>query len=128
MDQENAYHYGILYMIHLIIAADDVIDAGELKALETVIKTEGMDADIYRKFIDETAEMSEKEIFHKGIDIISSCSREQMIRAFAWLMKISESDGHVHVKEIRFLLYSVKKAGIGFNEVVAESKALPSLP
>ena len=128
MDQDHTYHYGILYLIHLIISADGIIDAGELRALETIIETEGMDADIYRKFIEETGDMSEKEIFHRGIDLISTCSREQMVRAFGWLMKISESDGHIHAKEIRFLLYSVKKAGIGFNEVVSEAKKLPAIP
>lgn len=128
MKEGQEYNYGILYLVHLIISADGVIDESELKALEIIIETEKMDTNIYREFIQDTGDMSEKEIFHTGIELISQCTREQMVRAFAWLMKISESDGHVHAKEVRFLLYSVKKAGIGFNEVVSEAKKLPTLP
>ena len=122
------YEFGILYLIHLIISADGVIDEGELKALEIIIEKEGMDSGIYRDFIDQTSAMSERDIYERGIELISGCTTQEQIRAFAWLMKISESDGHIHAKEIRFLLYSIRKAGIDFNQVVDESKSLPELP
>ena len=128
MSNSHEYEFGILYLVHLIISADGVIDEGELKALEIIIETEGMNPGVYREFIDQTASMSEKDIYEKGIEMISSCTPAQQLRAFAWLMKISESDGHIHAKEIRFLLYSVKKAGIDFNQVVDEANSLPELP
>ena len=128
MEDRNNYHFGLLYMIHLIIDADGVIDEGELKALETIINVEGMRDGIYKEFIEEIGLSNERQIYHRGIELMSSCTKEQQKRAFSWLMKISESDGHIHAKEIRFLLYSVKKAGIEFNDVVNGAKALPELP
>jgi len=34
---------------------------------------------------------------------------------------MSEVDGSVHVKEVRLLLYSIKSAGIEFDDVVREA-------
>lgn len=128
MTRDKRFDFGVLYLVHLVISADGVVDQGELRALEAIIEQEGMDSNIYRDFIKETSKMNEREIFNKGIQMISECSPEQQRRAFGWLMKISESDGQVHAKEIRFLLYSVKKAGIDFNDVVTEANNLPDLP
>ena len=128
METDKNYEFGILYLIHLVISADRVIDEGELKALEFIIREEGMDSNIYREFIEETSSMSERDIYHRGLELIAECSIEQQRRAFGWLIKISESDGHIHVKEVRFLLYSVKRAGIDFNDVLDEAKKLPSIP
>lgn len=128
MEKDRNYEFGILYLIHLAISADGVIDDGELKALEFIVEEEGMDSSVYRNFIEETDSMSEKDIYHRGIQLISQCSEEQQKRAFAWLLKISEADGHIHAKEVRFLLYSVKKAGVEFNDVINEAKHLPNIP
>ena len=128
MQEKNKFHYGLLYMIHLIIDADGVIDEHELKALEMIIEVEKMDDGIYKQFINEIGNVSERQIYENGIGLISTCTKEEQLRAFSWLMKISESDGHVHAKEIRFLLYSVKKAGIEFNDVLNGAKSLPKLP
>ena len=43
---------------------------------------------------------------------------QEKLNAFVHLYKLSEVDGSVHVKEVRLLLYSIKMAGIEFNDVV----------
>ncbi|MDH5380261.1 MAG: hypothetical protein OEW75_05375 [Cyclobacteriaceae bacterium] len=127
MSEYSNYHRGLLYMIHLLISADNVIDEGELRALEAIQKLENMPLEIYRTFIKEVDGMEERKIYEKGIDMISLCTEEEQIKAFSWLLKISESDGQVHAKEVRFLFYSAKKAGIGINDVIEAAKKLPSL-
>ena len=128
MQERNKYHYGLLYLIHLIIDADGVIDEGELKGLETIIREENMAEGIYKDFIEEIGLCTEREIYNRGIDMISTCSITEQKRAFSWLMKISGSDGEIHAKEIRFLLYSVKKAGLEWDEIMEGAKDLPELP
>ncbi len=127
MDNLEKYHRGLLYLIHLIISADGVIDEDELYALESIQKHENASDSIYDEFMDDVENLSEREIYEKGIDLISECTVAHQTRAFAWLIKLSESDGEVHPKEVRFLLYSVKKAGVNFDDVVEIAKTLPSL-
>jgi len=128
MKEKKNFYYGLLYLIHLIIDADGVVDDHELKALETIIEYEKMPEGVYKEFIDEIGSASEREIYERGIAMISLCPKEEQLRAFSWLMKISESDGQIHAKEIRLLLYSVKKAGIEFDDVVNGAQKLPALP
>ena len=49
------------------------------------------------------------------------------MNAFVILYKMSEVDGRVHVKEIKLLLYSIKLAGIEFDDVVNLAKVTPSI-
>jgi hypothetical protein len=37
---------------------------------------------------------------------------------------MSDVDGSVHVKEVRLLLYSIRAAGIEFNDVIERAKTL----
>lgn len=127
MENKEKYHNGLLYLVHLIISADGIIDEDELYALEAIHKHEKMPDEIYEEFMDDIDELSEREIYDKAIENISECSPADQTRAFAWLIRISESDGEVHPKEVRFLLYSIKRAGIDFDEVVEKAKELPKL-
>jgi hypothetical protein len=52
----------------------------------------------------------------------SECTDEEKLDAFAHLYNMSEVDGSVHVREVRLLLYSIKAAGIEFNDVVNHAK------
>lgn len=127
MAENSNYHKGLLYLVHLIISADGVIDEDELYALETIHQHEGIADGIYDEFMEDVESLSEREIYEKGIDFIGDCPKELQVRAFAWLMRLSESDGEVHPKEVRFMLYSVKKAGVDFDEAINVSKTLPDL-
>ena len=66
-------------------------------------------------------QLKERDIFYKGIEFMNLCSATEKMRAFVILYKLSEVDGHVHAKEIRLLLYSIKMADIEFNDLVREA-------
>ncbi|MDH5397027.1 MAG: hypothetical protein OEX02_02710 [Cyclobacteriaceae bacterium] len=127
MSANNTYHEGLLYLIYLIISADNIIDKREIKALHKIRELEEVPENIYNDFMENIENETERSIYSKGIDLISRCSLAQKKRAFAWLYKIAEVDGNVHIKEVRFLLYSFKKADIEFMEIVDAAEQLPKL-
>jgi len=116
------YHNGLLYLAHLVISADGIIDENELQALQTIKEREGVSDEVFAAYKQDVQTMKERDIYQKAIDLISTCEDAEKLRAFCWLYKISEVDGSVHVKEVRFLLYSVKRADVEFDEVVAAAK------
>jgi hypothetical protein len=69
--------------------------------------------------------LTEREAYSKGLDHLTHCNDDEKLRVFATLYRLSEVDGRVHAKEIRLLLYSLKTAGIEFNEVVDFAKQHP---
>lgn len=115
------YQKALLYLTHLVISADGVIDDKEKHALNIIRKSEGISEDAFNTFTSELNGMEEKDVYYNGIDLITKCSDVEKLRAFAWLYKMAEVDGRVHIKEVRFLLYSVKMAGVDFDDVVAEA-------
>ena len=124
MDPKKNYHLGLLYLVHLLINADGVIDEKESSALQKVKQTENIPDSIFREFEKKVAGQKEREIYQEGIELINECNRDEKLKAFVHLFKMSEADGRVHVKEVRLLLYSIRQAGIEFDDVVkmAQSK------
>jgi uncharacterized tellurite resistance protein B-like protein len=127
MSFSENYHNGLLYLAHLVISADGIIDESELKALETIKEKEEIPDNVFAAYKSEVSQMREREIYQKAIDLISTCEDDERLRAFCWLYRISEVDGSVHVKEVRFLLYSVKRANVEFDDVVAAAKDFPHI-
>ena len=124
MASEKDFHIGLLYLVHLLINADDMINEKEQAALKKIIEKEKIPAAVVEDFQRDLKRKKTKDIYHQGIDLISACTDEQKLRAFVHLLKLSEVDGSVHVKEVRLLLYSIKKASIEFDDVVAEANKL----
>ncbi len=124
MSQNTNYHLGILYLMHLLINADGVIDANESAAIKRVKDFEKIPMDTLISFEKDVINKKEKEIYQTGIDYINMCSEEEKLDAFVHLYKLSEADGKVHVKEVRLLLYSIRMAKIEFNEVVARANGV----
>lgn len=124
MSQNTNYHLGILYLMHLLINADGVIDADESAAIKRVKDFEKIPMDTLISFEKDVINKKEKEIYQTGIDYINMCSEEEKLDAFVHLYKLSEADGKVHVKEVRLLLYSIRMAKIEFNEVVARANGV----
>ena len=124
---DNHFNNGLLFLSYLIIAADGVIDETEVDALKKICQYEGISLDYLDNFIRYAKVLSEKEVYNKGLEEISMCEDEEKLRAFGWLYRISEVDGTVHVKEIRFLMYSLKKAGIDFEDIISAKDKLPAL-
>ncbi|MDH4057216.1 MAG: TerB family tellurite resistance protein [Cyclobacteriaceae bacterium] len=121
-NQNKNYHLGILYLMHLLVNADGVIDQHEHNALRKVKDYERMPEDTLVEFEKSAINLSEKEIYQKGIDFLNHCNDEEKLDAFAHLSKMTEADGRVHVKEVRLLLYSIRMAKIEFNEVLERAK------
>ena len=127
MSYSTSYHNAVLYLAHLIISADGIIDDNEIQALESIKEEDSIPDEVFNDYKNSVQGMREKQIYERAIDLVSECTDEEKLRAFCWLYKISEVDGTVHVKEVRFLLYSVKRAGIEFEDVVDAAKSYPAI-
>jgi len=99
------------------------MDEHEIKAIDEIRKKENIDDTIFSEFKSDIADKNERIVYEKGIELIKECSDDERLRAFVHLYKLSEVDGRVHVKEVRLLLYSIKMAGLEFNDVVKASQS-----
>lgn len=124
MDQ--AYHSGLLYLIHLLMGVDGDINETELVALKKVREYEKITEALYQEFETAVKTLREREIYNLGIQLVDKCTPEERLRIFVTLYKMSEVDGRVHQKEIKLLLYSIEKAGIEFDDVVNAAKSSPN--
>lgn len=115
------YQLGLLYLVHLLMSADGVVDENEIRALEAIKVKETIPDDTFNEFKKIIAEMKGRDIYQNGIEYINQCSDEEKLKAFVILYKMSEVDGRVHVKEVRLLLYCIKVTGIEFDDVVAKA-------
>ena len=118
MSDNRNYQLGLLYLVHLLINADGIIDEKERTALLLVKVADRIPDSIFHEFETEISRQKEREIYQMGIEMINECNREEKLKAFVHLYKMSEADGRVHVKEVRLLLYSIRQAGIEFDDVV----------
>jgi uncharacterized tellurite resistance protein B-like protein len=121
------YQLGLLCLTHLLICADGVVVAEETDAIKIIKSREGISDAAFEEFQNFIKDKKEREIYQYGIDFINHCSDAEKLKVFVTLYKLSEVDGRVHVSEIRLLLYSIKLAGVEFNDVVNLAMASPSL-
>lgn len=121
MSSNKDYRLGLLYLVHLLISADGVVDDNEQAAMKQVMDKEGIPLSLFAEFQAAILDKKERDIYQAGIDYLNRCSEKEKLRAFVHLYQMSEVDGRVHVKEVRLLLYSIKMAGIEFNNVVDEA-------
>lgn len=114
----SSFHLGLLHLIHLLIQADGVVDAREKAAVTKLLKRENVSDDLWQEFSRQVAAKKERDLFQEGIRLLNTCTDEEKMRGIIYLYKISEADNHVHIKEVRLLLYSVKLADVEFNDVM----------
>jgi hypothetical protein len=124
---EKHYHLGLLSFVHLLIKADGITDQTELEALEKIKAGENVPADVVHDFERWVVDKAEPEIYRYGLGHLRECTENEKLRVFAILYKLSEIDGRVHTQELRMLLYSVKTAGVAFNEVVDFARSQPRM-
>jgi uncharacterized tellurite resistance protein B-like protein len=122
MVSSKNYQTGLLYLTHLLISADGIIDEKEFASLLRIKNKESIPDSVFKEFEEGIRDKKEKDIYKIGIDLISECSNKEKLDAFSHLYNMSEVDGSVHVREVRLLLYSIKAAGIEFNDVVNHAK------
>lgn len=122
----QAYENGLLHIVHLLISADGIVHDWERNAFDQIRQHEHISEETFRKFSDGVEGKKERDIYNEGIKLLNSCNDEEKLRAFVHLYRLAEADNNIHVKEIRLLLYSIKLAGVEFNDIVALAKQLPS--
>ncbi|HRE65437.1 MAG TPA: hypothetical protein PLM56_04040 [Cyclobacteriaceae bacterium] len=115
---------GLLYLAHLLISADGIIDTKEYQALTKIKAKESISDQDFNKFQESVRNKTERDIYREGIEMMNNCTEEEKLTAFVHLYKMSEADGRTHIKEVRLLLYSIKNAGIEFNDVVARAQSI----
>lgn len=125
MTDSSNLHLGLLYLVHLLVNVDGDLDESERQALNRIIEKESIAPPVVAEFERQVAGTTERQIYQQGIELLNRCTDDEKLRAFVHLYKLSEVDGRVHVKEVRLLLYSIKMAGIEFNDVVARAGATP---
>lgn len=123
----NHYHLGLLALTHLLIGADGEVDTTEVNALELIRQREGISDQTFQEFQGLVKGRKDRELFEMGIRAINECPIEDRVRVLVMLYKLSEVDGRVHVKEIRLLLYSIKLAGVEFQQVVNLAMSEPAM-
>ena len=117
----------ILYLTHLLVYSDGEYDESEKDGIQAICKKEGITELDYQEFGLASLDLSERQIFEKGVDLIEECSEADKLAVFVWLYKLSEADGTVHAKEVRFLLYSLRRAEIDFDAVKVAANKMPSI-
>lgn len=117
----------LLYLTHLLVYSDGEYDDDEKIAIRAICEKEGVSDEDYRAFGLKSLEMTEREMFDGGVDLLEDCSDEDKMAVCVWLYKLSEADGLVHAKEVRFLLYSLKKVHVDFEEVKKAASQVPSI-
>ncbi len=121
----HAYEYGLLHIVQLLISADGIVHDWERKAFDQIRSNEHISEETFQKFTAEVEGKKERDMYNEGIRLLNSCSDEEKLRAFVHLYRLAEADNNIHVKEVRLLLYSIKLAGVEFNDVVALAKQVP---
>lgn len=127
MSENRNYQLGMLCLTHLLISADGVMDKSEVDAIRIIKDNEKISHDVFLEYQRLIADKKERDIFQCGVDLINQCTDEEKLKVLVTLYKLSEVDGRVHVKEIRLLLYSIKLAGVEFDDVVTKALRTPSL-
>lgn len=121
------YQSALLYFVHLLIGADGVEDKAEIAALQSIKQQENIPDPIFIDFTNKISSASEREIYQQALIHLAKCNSGEKLRVFATLYWLSEVDGRVHTKEIKLLIYSIKDAGIEFNDVVDYAKTNSSI-
>src|SRR5271163_1116602 len=71
MDTNKNYQLGLMYLVHLLINADGVIDEKERSGLKKVQALEHIPDSLFKEFENEIANKKEREIYQQGIEMIN---------------------------------------------------------
>lgn len=124
---KDLFKKGVLYLSYSVSLADGVAHETEKAAMDQICQSEQIPSRIFNEFNRDLAKSSEKEIYRTGIDSLKQCDKDHQLRTFAWIYKIMEADGLVHVKEARFMLYALQSFDVHIDEVISYTQKLPSI-
>jgi uncharacterized tellurite resistance protein B-like protein len=123
-NQNQNYQLGLLHFAHLLITVDGFVDDREKNAITSLLKEEQIPEEVYHDFQKLVNTKSERELYERGVSLLSQCSEEEKLSALVHLYRLSEIDDNVHVKEVRLILYSLKVTNVEFDDVVLSAKML----
>jgi uncharacterized tellurite resistance protein B-like protein len=124
MASNKSFHLGLLYLTHLLINADGIVNIEEERALQKIKEKEKILPDVFEEFLANVKTKTPKTIYNEGVALINECDDDKKIKALAHMYKLTEIDGSVHVKEVRLLLYSINMAAIEFEDVVVAANKM----
>ena len=126
MLQTINYQLGLLHLMHLLVTSDGHIDEREKSAIDQLQREEKIPHWLLDDFENAISTKSEFEIYMQGVEFLNNCTEDEKLAAFVHLYRLAESDNTVHIREIRFLLYSLKSTEVDFKDVMLIAKMVKS--
>ena len=124
--QSSNYHQGLLHFAHLLMTVDGVIDAREKKGLEAICQEENIPDVQFALFQEAIAKKPEMQVYQDGVDFMDKCTEQERLCAMVHLFQLAESDDTIHRKEMRLLLYSLKKTNVDFEDIEMTARLVKS--
>lgn len=112
------FQLGLLHFIHLLVTADGFVDAQERAMIDAIREEEQIPTEIFQSFVRNISGKTEREVFMAGINLLGACTEEEKLCAFVHLYRLAQSDDRLDVREVKFLLYSIKQTNLEFDDVV----------
>lgn len=116
------FQLGLLHFVHLLAKSDGQVGRKEKAAIRKIKLMEKIPDWIFDDFEESIVGKPERQIFEKGVELFNHCTEEEKLTAFVHLYRLSEADDNMHVKEVRFLLYSLKATKVSFQEVEVRAR------
>jgi hypothetical protein len=127
MSTQKNYETGLLYLTHLVSLEDGIEDESEMLALEKIKVIEGISDETYNEFMEDKDALAKNDLYQTALDALRECKPDQVMRVFAWIFAMIEVDGHIHVREARFMMYIIKAFDLSLEKVEKVFQSLPSL-
>lgn len=121
-NQNKDFQLGLLNFVHLLVMVDGVIDQRETKAILAIKEEENISDQVFNDFNKSLLSKTERQIYVDAVDRLNRCTEEEKLCAFVHLHRLSEADENIDVKEVRFMLYSLKAAKIDIEDVVLSAR------
>lgn len=119
------YQMGLLYLSHILISADGVINELEQQALLKIKDEEKIATAVFEGFQRDVKSKRLSEIYQRGLTMVNECTVVEKKQIFIHLFRLCAADGNIHVKEVRLLLYSAKLTDSELTEIMAEAEKSP---
>jgi hypothetical protein len=96
---------------------DNSVDEREKEAIQDLQIQEEIPDALIHAFKDAVLTKSERELFQYGVYLLNLCNDQEKLCALAHLYHLAEQESKTHIKEVRWLLYSLKDSEIDFEDI-----------
>jgi len=126
--ENNPCTEGFIALYYLMIIADGVISPKELDMGNLMMKHENIDETFYHHKMESFRNLNKNELLNTCIRNLKNCSKDDQIRAVAWMSNVANSDGFMDPKEWA-LIYKIynKELKLDLNQILEVQKELPRL-